>query len=257
MLRKAVFTLLTLTLIALPAAAELSLDEILATNLESKGGKESLDALKSVQIEGRLSIQPGMEAPITIQMKRPNHFRMEFSLQGMTGIQAFDGETGWQVMPFGGSSEPEKMTGEDLEGMMEQADFDGPLINYKEKGHKVELLGTEEVDGTEAYKLKLTLSNGSESTLFLDTEYCLEMKTVSKREVQGMSIEVEQVLGDYKEVAGTMMAHSMTQKMQGQPGPSLTFETVTANVEIDGDRFAMPAVEEKAEGDEVKEEAGE
>jgi hypothetical protein len=160
-------------------------------------------------------------------------------------------------MPFGGSSDPEKMTGEDLEGMSEQADFDGPLIDYKEKGHTVELLGTEEVDGTDAYKLKLTLANGSENTLYLDTEYCLEMKTVSKREVQGMSIEIEQILSDYKEVAGTMMAHSMSQTMQGQPGPSLTFETVTANVEIDSGRFAMPAVEEKAEGGEAKEEAGE
>jgi len=136
---------------ALPVAADATLEEIIATNIESRGGMKALKNIESMRIEGRMAMGPGMEAPITIEMQRPNSMRMEFVFQGMTGIQAYDGETGWQVMPFGGSSEPEKMNEKELENVIDQADIDGPLIDYEEKGHTLELLGTEEVDGTEAH----------------------------------------------------------------------------------------------------------
>jgi len=136
---------------ALPVAAEATLDEIIATNIESRGGLEALKNIESLRIEGRMAMGPGMEAPITLEMQRPNSMRMEFVVQGMTGIQAYDGETGWQIMPFTGSSDPEKVSGDELEQMIDTADMDGPLVDYEQKGHTVELLGTADVDGTEAY----------------------------------------------------------------------------------------------------------
>ena len=252
MVRKTLVLFALALVVALPAAAEATLDEIVATHIESKGGMDAIQGVKTMKMEGRLMMGPGMEAPLTIHAKRPASFRMDFEFQGMKGTQAFDGETGWQVMPFMGSTEPEKLTGTELEDMIEQSDFDGALIGYKEKGHSLELLGTEEVEGTEAYKLKLTHKNGNETTMFLDTEYCLELKTVSKSEMQGQEIEVEVLYGDYKEVEGMMVAHSITQTMMGQPGPSITFETVTANSDIDDDVFAMP-VAEAAEAPAAKE----
>jgi len=236
---------LLLAVIALPAAAaEATLDDVLATNIESRGGMDALNDIESLRIEGRMMMGPGMEAPLTMEMKRPNSMRMEFVFQGMTGVQAYDGETGWQIMPFGGSSEPEKMSETDLEQAADQADIDGPLVNYKDKGHTAELLGTEDVDGTEAYKIKLTKKNGDETIFFLDTEYCLEIKSQSTANMQGMELEVEVSYGDYKEVAGVMMAHSITQAAQGQPGSmSITFDKIEANVEITADRFVMPEKE--------------
>ncbi len=252
MIRKTLaISVLLLTAAALPAAAEATLDEILAMNIESRGGMEALKNIKSLRIEGHMMMGPGMEAPITMEMQRPNSMRMEFVLQGMTLIQAYDGETGWQIMPFAGSSEPEKVSGDELEQFMDQADIDGPLVDYKEKGHTVELLGIEDLDGTEAYKVKLTKKNGDETIMFLDTEYCLEIKSQSTTNRQGMELEVEASFGDYKEVAGVMMAHSITQTVQGGPAGSqvisFTFEKVEANIDFPADRFAMP---EKEEADE-------
>ena len=248
MIRKTLSISALLLAIALPVAAEATLDEIIATNIESRGGMKALKAIESLRIEGRMAMGPGMEAPITLEMARPSSMRMEFVFQGMTGIQAYDGETGWQVMPFAGSSEPEKMSEEEVKQVMDQADIDGPLVDYADKGHKLELLGTEEVDGTEAHKIKLIKKNGDETIMYLDTEYCLEIKSQQTTNMQGMEVEVEVSYGDYKEVAGVMMAHSITQAAQGQPGAmSITFEKVEANIDLPADRFSMPEKEEAEE----------
>lgn len=246
---------LLLAVVALPVAAEMTLDEILATNVESRGGMEALKNIETLRMEGHMAMGAGMEAPLTLEIRRPNSMRMEFVFQGMTVIQAYNGETGWQIMPFGGSSEPEKMTGSELEQVIDQADIDGPLVDYEEKGHTLELLGIEDVDGTEAYKLKLTKKNGDETIMFLDTEYCLEIKSNSTITARGMETDIEVSYGDYKEVAGVMMVHSITQAVaHGQPGGvSITFDKIEANVEIAADRFAMPEKEETAEEPAAKE----
>ncbi|NIL99800.1 MAG: hypothetical protein GTN89_02385 [Acidobacteria bacterium] len=244
MIRKTLAVSALLLAVALPVAAEATLEEVLATNIESRGGMEALKAIETLRIEGRMAMGPGMEAPVTFEARRPNSMRMEFVFQGMTGVQAYDGETGWQIMPFGGSTEPEKMNEQELDNIIDQADIDGPLVDWEEKGHKVELLGTEEVDGTEAHKLKVTHKNGRETTMYLDTEYCLEFKSKSTVNTQGMEVEVEVTYGDYKEVAGVMMAHSISQAAQGAPGGmSITFEKIEANVDLADDRFAMPVTE--------------
>ncbi len=245
---------LLLAVATVPVAGELTLDEILATNIESRGGIEAMKNIKSLRIEGRMVMGPGMEAPITISIQRPASMRMEFVFQGMTGVQAYDGETGWQIMPFGGSSEPEKLTGDDLEQVTDQADIDGPLVDYKKKGHTVELLGTEDVDGTETYKVKLTKKSGNETIFFLDTEYCLEIKSQSTTKVQGAEVEMEVSIGDYKEVASVMMPHSINQAVKGgQGGMSISFDKIEANVEIPSDRFTMPEKEAAAEAPAAKE----
>jgi outer membrane lipoprotein-sorting protein len=148
------------------------------------------------------------------------------------------------------------VSGDELEQLMDQADIDGPLVDYEKKGHTVELLGTEDVDGTEAYKVKLTKKNGNETIFFLDTEYCLEIKSQSTTNRQGMEIEVESSYGDYKEVAGVMMVHSMTQTVGGPGGSqviSFTFEKVEPNIDLPADYFTMPEKEEAAEEPAAKE----
>lgn len=244
--RTLILSALILSVIALPAAAEASLEEILATHVESKGGMDALKNIKTLRIEGRMQMGPGMEAPITMEMKRPDSVRMEFVFQGMTGIQAYDGETGWKVMPFAGSSEPEKMSKTELDQIVDQSDMDGPLVDYASKGHKVEYLGTEDLDGTEAHKVKLTKENGDETIYYLDTEYCLELKTETTADMQGMEVEVSVSYGDYKEVSGVMFAHSISQEAAGVPGGggmAITFDKIEANVDMAKDRFAMPEKE--------------
>src|SRR6266446_694644 len=137
-----------------PASANPSVDELIAKNIEAHGGLEKIKAVQSIRMTGKMTMGQGMEAPMVLEMKRPKAMRMEFTVQGMTVIQAYDGKTGWAVKPFGGKKDPEPMNSEDLQEADENADIDGPLVDYKSKGYTVELIDKEKVEGSDAWKLK-------------------------------------------------------------------------------------------------------
>jgi hypothetical protein len=173
--------------------------------------------------------------------------RMEFTMQGMTGVQAFDGETAWMLMPFMGKSDPEVMAEDQAKNMKEQADIDGPLVDWQEKGHKVELMGLEETEGTEAYKIRIELANGDVRTYYLDSEYFIAIKQEGKTMVQGNEMEFETIFSDYKEVGGLMFPHSIESRAKGSPeGQVITIEEIEVGVDLSEDLFTMPAPAEEA-----------
>lgn len=227
---------------AAPAAAEL--EELLANHYEALGGLEALAALDSIRMSGTM-LMAGMEAPFQVVVKRPDKVRVEFTLQGMTGIQAFDGETGWSVMPFLGKSAPEAMPAEETELLREQADFEGPLVGYEAKGNRVELLGREDLEGTPVYRLKVTLSGGQVQEIFLDAEHHLVLKQTGTRTMQGQQFSYETVIGDYKPVEGVLMPHSIETTMVGMDmTQSMVLERIEVGIELDEDHFSMPAAQE-------------
>jgi len=231
-------------LAASPVAAQ-SVDDLIAKNLEAKGGLTRMRAVKSLRMTGLITIGPGMEAPVTLEIKRPNMMRLEFTIQGMTGTQAFDGKAGWMLMPFAGSAKPEPMPPDVQDVIAEQADVDGPLVDYKDKGHTVELVGKEAVEGTDTYKIKVTTKKGTVRHFYLDAEYFLEVKEESRRTVRGTEIETDTIYGDYKEVDGLMMAHSIDTGQKGAPQrQKITIQKVELNVDLDDARFKMPEIKQ-------------
>lgn len=226
--------------LAAPAASQ-TVDDIIAKNVAAKGGLDKIKAVQTVRMTGKMTLGPGIEAPVVLELKRPNMMRMDVTVQGMVGAQAYDGTTGWMLMPFAGSTVPQQMSAEDAAMAAEQADMDGPLIDYKAKGNKVELLGKEKVEGADAFKLRLTLKNGTVRTLFIDAEHFLEIKDESKRMVRGTEVETETIVGDYKEVGGMMFPHSVDSGQKGNPQrQKLVVEKIELNVPLDASRFKMP-----------------
>lgn len=242
-------TLIFCTIMALAMipsiASAMTVDEIIAANIEAKGGEEAWNALETARMSGTMGMGGGaagsIEMPFTIEFKAPDNIRLEFTMQGMTAIQAFDGEVGWSVMPFMGKTEPEEMAEDQVKQLKDQADFKGVLFGYEAKGHTVELMGTEEVDGTPAYKLKVNRADGDVDVIYLDEEYFVEFKTESTREIQGNEVTVAMVVGDYKEVDGLLFAHSMEMSFGGgETQQVITIESIETGVELPDDRFAMP-----------------
>lgn len=228
-------------LVAAPASAQ-TLDEILAKNFKARGGLEKIRAVKTLRLTGTMTIGPGMEAPFVMEQKRPKMLRMEFSVQGMTGIQAYDGTSGWQVMPFMGRKDPEPLAEDALKQLDEQGDFDGPLVDYKAKGHTVELVGKEKIEGSDAYKLKLTLKNGDVRYIYLDADQFLEIRTEGRTKVRGTEVDGESSIGDYKEVGGLMIPHAVESGQKGSPQRmKMTISKVELDVPLDDARFKMPA----------------
>lgn len=240
MTRKLCFGIAILAVLT-PALLAQSVDEIIAKNVEARGGMDKIKSVQSIKITGRMAMGP-MEAPITMVQKRPDQMRMEFTIQGMTGIRAYDGSNGWAVMPFMGKKDPEAMTADDLKEMQDQADIDGPLVDYKAKGNQVEYLGKEKIEGTDAYKLKVTRKNGDVDTLYIDSDSGLEIKEDGKRMVRGSEQEFETSIGDYREVSGLVFPFAIESNVKGSPEKQkITIEKVELNIPADASTFKMPA----------------
>lgn len=239
--------LLAAPLSAISAPDDLSLDDVLAKHYEARGGLDTIKALKSYRASGEMTMA-GIQAPFVSEAKRPGKLRTEFTLQGMTGIQAVDGDAGWQVMPFMGKTDAEPMSEEELRNFKNQADIDGPLVDWKSKGHTVELVGTEEVEGADAYKLKIKLASGDDIMAYLDAEYFLDLKWDITTTMRGQPVKIGVSFGDYKEVGELILPHAMTQTFEGMPGGQIfTIKTYELNADIADDRFAMPPKAEPAE----------
>lgn len=258
MLRKTLMTLAVLALLA-PSAWAQTVDELITKHTDAMGGLAKLKAVSAIKTTGRMMVGPGIELPLVMYQRRPNSFRMEFSMQGMTGTQAYDGKNAWMVMPMMGKKDPEAMGAEETKQMDEQAEFDGPLVDYKEKGNKVELVGKEPVEGADAYKLKVTLKNGNVRYLYLDAETYLQVKAESKRTIRGTEMESESLMSDFKEVDGMMVPFAIDAGAKGSPQrQKIVIEKVEFNPTLSDTLFAMPAgaVPAPAAADSAKAAAG-
>ena len=216
-------------------------DEIIAGYVKTIGGMEKLEAIKTLKKSGRYTSGGGLEAKVVEESKRPEMVRQEFVLQGMIGVTAWDGKTGWKIEPWQGKKDDEPLGEEELKQVIEDADFDGPLIHYKEKGNTVELVGTEPVEGTDAYKLKVTLKAGDVQYFYMDTDYFVPIKIEKTRMIRGAPRESETSLGDYKEVAGVYFPHSFESGAKGSANRSkIVYDKYEANVPLDDGRFRPP-----------------
>jgi hypothetical protein len=201
---------------------------------------DKIQAVKTLRRTGKYTGGGGFEATVVQENKRPNFVREEFSLQGMTGINAWNGSVGWKIDPFQGKKDPESLSEDEMRGIVEDADFDEPLINYKDKGNKVEYVGTDQIEGTDVYKLKVTLKSGDVRTYYMDADTFVPIKMEEKRTVRGTETEYETNLGDYKEVNGWFMPFAYESGVKGQDKGKITYEKIEANVPIDDSRFVKP-----------------
>jgi outer membrane lipoprotein-sorting protein len=234
-----------LLLFAAATARAVTVDELIAKNVEARGGIEKLRSIQSLRTSGKMFIGDGgfsVELGYVQMVKRPGMFRGEASLQGMTAVSAYDGHEGWQIQPFGGRLDPEKMSADDVKGLKLLSDLDGPLVDYQAKGYKVEYLGTEDVDGTDAHKLKVTLKDGDVLSIYLDPDYFLQIRSIVQYKIRGVEVVEETDWGNYEQVGGVMLPFSIESGPKDQPKPSkLTIEKAEINIPLDAKLFRFPA----------------
>jgi outer membrane lipoprotein-sorting protein len=216
-------------------------DELIARNIAARGGLENLKAVKTMRLTGTMKAGD-QTLPSVLELKRPKMSRWEFSLDGQTAVQAFDGKTGWVWIPFAGQAEPQAMSGREAEEAEQQADMDGPLVDFREKGSKVELVGHDPDFRPEDWKLKVALKGGETRYVYLDAKTFLQTVTVMKRELDGVELEIRSEVGDYRKVGPLLLPHSFTATTpDGGQTQSLKFDKIELDVPIDDSRFQMPA----------------
>ena len=247
----AAISVLCLAALTRPAAAAspapgMTADELVAKNIEARGGAAKWSAIRSMRTTGKVDLGGGdrhTEAAWAQIQKRPGMVRSETTLQGLTQVQAFDGAQAWQINPFQGRKDPEKLSADDAKGMSEDAaDVVGPLVDYQEKGYRLESLGTEDVDGTEAYKLRVTRPNGDLIYVYLDPDYFLEIRTLTRRIEHGVPNETVTDYGDYEKVNGVFLPLSQESGPKGSSDrQKVQFETAEINVAVEAAEFRVPA----------------
>lgn len=224
------------------AASAQTAEELVAKNLQAKGGVEKIKAIRSLRMIGRMD-QGGFKLDVGEEAKLPDMLRQTFTFQGMMGIEAYDGSVAWRVSPFEGRKDPEMMGEDDSRVLIEDADFYGPLVDYQQKGNKIEYLGHDTVDGDDALRLKVTLKNGDIIYYLLDPDTFLEIRTERQTFIRGSIRENVQELGSYKQVNGVYFPFSVDSGPKSNPNARarVTFAKIEANVEIPDSEFKMPA----------------
>ncbi|HEX9007063.1 MAG TPA: hypothetical protein VF889_07190 [Bacteroidota bacterium] len=214
-------------------------EELVAKYVSAIGGADTIQKITTLRRSGVM--KDGSDAPILQENKRPDKVREEYTTQGLTGITAYDGATAWKISPWEGKKDPEPLGEEELRGILEDADFDGPLVDFARKGNTVEYAGHEDVEGTDTYKLKVRLRNGDVQYFYLDAEYCIPIRIDIQRTVRGSKHEYETYPGDYKKVSGWYQPFSVEGNAKGsQSRWKVIYRSMQANIPIDDARFARP-----------------
>lgn len=209
-------------------------DGIVAKHLESIGGIDNWNKINTSYTEITTDMG-GVKVPIKMWQSHMKGMRVEFEIQGMTGIQVITDKDGWSLMPFMGKADPEPTNEEQLKMAQSQLDLRGQLVDYASKGSTIEYLGEDEVEGVEVFKIRLTDKNKTETNYFMDKENYYIVKSTTKTTFQGQEVENTTVYSNYKKVDNVFFPFSMN----GQMG-QVDIQKLELNPKIDEAIYKMP-----------------
>jgi outer membrane lipoprotein-sorting protein len=220
---------------AAPRAWAQTVDEIIARNIQARGGAEKIKAVQSMKQTSHMKIQ-AMSATLTLYAKRPNLSRQEMTIAGATAVAAFDGQSAWGLNPMMGQTAPKVLTGPAADQVRTQAAFDPPLLDYRAKGTKVEYLGTEPDGARSLIHLRITDKMGVVINCYLDAQTALETKIVA----DSPNGPVETRLSDYRDVGGLKMPFAIRTTAGGVVVADVVVDTIEFDLPMPASLFTMP-----------------
>jgi outer membrane lipoprotein-sorting protein len=225
------------------AASPPTVDKIVAKYVAARGGLSKIRSVQSLRQKGHVTAGPNREGIVTRELKRPARTRFEFKVQGVTSVFVSDGKKGWKVDPFSGNADLQPLSDQVVAEAAEQGDFEGPLVDWKAKGHRVELAGQEDLAGRRAYKLKVTLQSGGVRYDYIDATSMNLVRSDTTRQIRGRSVQIQTTFGDFKKTDGLLFPRSVEIAAAGRPETMrIDVESVEVNPALSDARFAMPAM---------------
>lgn len=222
-----------------------SAEQIIDRYVATRGGLDKIRSIRTLREKGRLTAGADRQAMVTRELMRPGHTRFEITVQGVTGVFVSDGQHGWKMSPFDGDTEPKPLPEEVVNDAAEQADNEGPLVDWKAKGHRVELAGIEKVGGHDAWRIKMTLKSGVVRYEYIDAKSNYRVRTDTTRQFHGRAMQITMTFGDYKKTSGTIFPHLIEISSADRPRTlRVVIDQLEVNPTLAPDRFAM-AVPEK------------
>ena len=226
------------------APAKLTVDQVIERNVAARGGLKAWRAINTLSMSGQMEAggKKNSALPFVMEMKRPHKSRLEIAFEGQTAVQVYDGSQGWKVRPFLDRNEVEPFTADEAKAAAAWDELDGPLVDYARKGTRVQLLGTEAVEGHPAYKLKLTMNSGEQRRLWIDAKSFLEVKIDGQpRKMDGKVRDVAIYYRDYRMVNGLIMPHTFETAVSGvNQTYKMHIDRVTVNQPLEEKDFEKP-----------------
>jgi hypothetical protein len=226
------------------AAADLTAAQIVDKNVAARGGLQAWRAVNSIILAGEMDAggKADVKLPFAMSMKRPHKSRLEIKFEEQTAVQIWDGSRGWKLRPFLNRNDVENFTAAEARSAAAAAELDGPLVDYAKKGTKVELAGTDAVEGKNAFKLKLTLKSGQVMNLWVDAASFLETRIDGEpRRIDGRMHKVTVLYRDYKAEGGLQVAHVLETVVDGVKGShKMSIQSVKINPPLDDALFTKP-----------------
>jgi outer membrane lipoprotein-sorting protein len=218
-------------------------DEIVAKVFAARGGLDKIRAVNSQRISGHISFGE-VSGPFVVELKRPLKMHMQLTVQNMTLVRVYDGKSaGWANNPFTGKMNPDPMTADELKNINEESDFDGPLVDYKQKGNQVELIGKDKVNDQDAWRLKLTTKDGNVRQYLFDADSFLLVKWEGKRQYEGKEFPVESHFSDYRDVGGLKFAFEIDSGASATDiTQKISIERIELNPQISDSEFTKPTL---------------
>lgn len=227
-----------LTMVVISASAQTA-EEVINKYSLAMGGLDAFNKVTTAKFTGTAAMQ-GQSFPMTLQVVNGKSARTDVEVMGQAIVNVYDNGKGWKINPYAGAPTATETSGTELTGSKLQSNIANNLMDYVSRGHKVELLGQEDVEGIKTYKIKLTTKDeGKEITYFINVADYLLIKSVGKREIQGQELEVETFYSDFKNVEGLIFSFTMSQKISGQVFQEIKYEKVELNVPVDEKIFKM------------------
>lgn len=228
-----------LSLLPIYAAAQTA-DDIITKVYIARGGLDGIQAVDSQRISGTIAFGQ-VSGPFMVELKRPLKMHMQLTVQNMTMVRVYDGKSGWANNPFNGKMNPDAMSDEELKNINEEADFDGPLVDYKRKGNKVELVGKDKLNGKDVWRLKLTTKSGDVRYYLYDAASFLLLKWEGKRKYAGQELPVETYFTDYRDVNGLKFPFELDSGNSGSDiNQKISIDKIELNPDIDDSEFQKP-----------------
>ncbi len=253
MLRKMILPIILLSLAvpmmvvadtATPQADRLTAAQIVEKNVTARGGLQAWRAVQTLSMSGKMDAggKQDVQLPFVLEMKRQRKTRLELQFNGQTAVQVYDGTNGWKLRPFLNRHDVEPYTPEELKAASMQMDLDGPLVDYAAKGTRVQLEGIEQVEGHDAYNLKLTLKSGQVQHIWVDAQTFLDVKVEgTPRRLNGKFHPVATYLRDYRSVNGLMIPYVNETVVESvKKTEKIIVEKVIVNPNLEEARFSKP-----------------
>jgi outer membrane lipoprotein-sorting protein len=234
-----------LILLLLPVVTQAqTAEEIIAKVFAARGGLDKIRSINSQRISGRIQLGQ-MAGPFFVELKRPLKMHMQLTMQNLTMFRVYNGKSGWANNPFEGKMNAAAMSDEELRNINDEADFDGPIVDYKQKGNQVELMGKDKVNDRDVWRLKLTTKNGDIRYYLYDANTFLLLEWQGRRRYAGQDVPVETFFSDYRDVDGLKMPF----ELDSGSSPSnimekITIASVQLNPQINDAEFEKPVTPE-------------